>query len=139
MVSDPGEDEPLLRAIGELRAEVDRLIDAEVRRREVVAHTRELVSRLVQQPVAPREEPPFGVPASPSTPIPTPPTTPMATSISLSTKALGGDEDPGKRLDLLAQKLANRLRQATPATGRPAAGDRTEVAGGREGGSRVGT
>lgn len=107
MVIEPGEDDPLLRAIAEFRVEVDRLIDAEVRRREVVAQARDLASRL-----APTGGPPREIPVLSVTPAPEP--------------RAGAEDDPRRRLDLLAQRLESRLRQSASPGGRPAGTDRSE-------------
>jgi hypothetical protein len=109
MMSEPEEDEPLLRGISELRDEVDRLIDAELRRREVAVQARGLVARLAQAGQGAREEALAQAQPAPVEPRAAP------------------DGDPGKRLDILARKLEGRLRQGATTAGRPQILDRPET------------
>ena len=97
-------EDPLLRAVADLRAEVDRVIDAEI-------------ARLGQ--AAPRPEPVNGrhAPAAVRPPIAAP--EPASGEVPLPAPE-AEDGDPGKRLDALAQRLEGRLRRSREKTnGRP--------------------
>jgi hypothetical protein len=92
------QDDPLIRAIAELRSEVDRLIDAEIARLGAVAARPAIATNGRHVEPAPEPEP-----IEPSRPAPD-----------------GDASDPGLRLDALAQRLEGRLRRARERTnGRP--------------------
>lgn len=79
----PREDDPILRAINELRSELDRLIESEVRRWRVSG----------SEPRPPERLKPETGPA------------PQA-----SAPAAGAGEDSSRKLDAIARRLEDRLR-----------------------------